>query len=173
MKNFKLLIFIFLFVYNNEALSQKWIYSEGENPFDGKYRTSIIQGKGREFPFVKPNFMVNYFEKSNKVSVYIRDVGYAGCDNKIVKIKFDKNDTIYTFGAIANKNENIWFLNEIAYLNITIQQLLEKIIKCTKMYIRISSDCGTNDLEFSLQGSAEAIKFVLPENFLLFPKLLD
>lgn len=164
-----ILSLVFVLFVSQNTFSQSWTYSSGGNAFDGKYRTSSITGTGTNYPYNKPLFVVNYFENSKSLNIYIADVGYAGCDNKIVKIKFNNNDTIYAFDASTDENKEIWFLSQYSYnynyTNLTFDQLLKKLMRYSKMYIRITSDCGQNDLEFSLNGSTKAIKFVLPKNY--------
>ena len=169
-----LIIIAILFISTN-ALSQSWTYNEGGDAFDGKYRTSSIDGIGTDYPYHEPMFVVNYFENSNNLNVYISNAGYAGCDGKVIKVKFNNNDTIYTFDATTNSDRDIWFLKEYAnefydYNTLTLDQLLKKLMKYSKFFVRVSSDCGKNDLEFSLNGSSKAINFVLPDNYFAIKK---
>ncbi len=157
------LTFTSLLIFNT-AFCQKWSYKNGENAFDGKFKYAHIQGFGSEFPFNNPILVINCFEGHFYPNIYIRDIGYAGCDNKIIKIKFDEIDLTYEFRAETDKNENNWYLQEIDRKNGSFHQLIKKIASHKKMYIRASSDCRQIDLAFSLNGSAEAINFVLPND---------
>jgi hypothetical protein len=172
-KNF--LIIVVIFFISTNALSQRWSYEKGGDAFDGRYRTALIEGSGSDAPYNEPLFVVNYFKKNKNINVYISEAGYAGCDNKIIKIKFNNNDTIYTFDVSTNSDKDVWFLHEFDsnfydYTTITKDQLLKKLMKYRKLFVRISSDCGESDLEFSLNGSANAINFVLPDNYFAIKK---
>lgn len=170
MKRQILLTVCTLFIINT-VFSQTWNYSKGGDAFDGKYRTSSIEGIGDEFPYQDPSLIVNYFPDDKNLNVYLTDAGYAGCEGKTVKVKFNNDETIYVFNATTNSNEEIWFIHEYPYEYsrstevIPVPELLEKMKKYHRMFVRISSDCGTNDLEFSLNGSSKAINFILPDNY--------
>jgi len=173
--NKNILLIIFLLFVTTNALSQRWTYKKGGDAFDGKYRSASIEGYGTDAPYNDPLFVVNYFKKSKSLNLYISEAGYAGCDNKIIKIKFNNNDTIYTFDVSTNSDKDVWFLHEYTsdfydYNTLTIDQLLKKLMKYRTLFVRISSDCGKSDLEFSLNGSSKAINFVLPENYFAIQK---
>lgn len=147
--------------------AQNWEYSKGGDAFDGKYRTSSIKGVGNEFPYEEPVFVVNRFLKSDNINVYLNDVGYAGCDSKYVKITFDNDNKVYLFDASTDTNKDAWFLSKANFADNTISksELLKKLMSYYKMHVRISSDCGERDFEFSLNGSSQAINYVLPDNY--------
>lgn len=162
-KNIILIVFV-LFISNNNY-GQKWTYSSGGNVFDGQYKTSSIIGTGGEFPYNKPIFVVNLFEK-DQLNVYIGDAGFAGCDNKIAFIKFDKSEELYTFDITTNQNKDIWFLKEDyrrKETSISIIDFLEKLKNHNILYIRLYSDCNQSDYKFSLSGSSVAINYVVSD----------
>jgi hypothetical protein len=160
MKKYILLLSPILFLFNF-GYAQKWTYSSGWNVFDGKYKTSSIVGTGGEFPYTKPILVVNVFEDES-LNVYVSDAGYAGCDNKIVYIKFDNSDILYHFSVTTNSNNDVWFLKETSYgnNNISIVELLEKMKIHNTLYLRLYSDCNQSDYKFSLSGSTTAINYV-------------
>lgn len=93
---------------------QIWTYSQGENPFDGKYKTCSIIGQGSEFPYKNPLFVINVFKGTvEDPNIYLANVPYAVCANNHVLIKFD-NDTIYFESDVTTSNGNgNWFLHSI------------------------------------------------------------
>ena len=171
-----ILLAILILIFSTNMYCQKWTYSSGGNAFDGKYKTSSIKGVGSDYPYNSPFFVVNCFEQSN-INIYISDAGYAGCDSKIAKIKFNGNDTIFTFSSSTNSDNDVWFIHESSdnYSEdhtLSESQLLKRMMKYNKMFVRLSSKCGDSDLEFSLTGSTQAITYVLPENYFETQELL-
>lgn len=153
----------------NFTIGQKWTYTSGGNEFDGKYKTASIRGKGGKFPYNSPLFVVNYFDKDNKLNVYFNDVGYAGCDDKYVYLKFDGSDEIYMFYVTSNLNKDAWFLwlkKDGSKNYLSILELLDKLKTNNTMYVRLKSLCGQKDYEFSLSGSSTAINFVTNDYFI-------
>lgn len=141
---------------------QKWNYRSDESAFDGKYRICYVMGSGNEFPYNNPLFVVNLLE-NNRLNVYLQDVGYAGCDNKMAYIKFDNDSKVYTFKVLTNSDRDTWFLQENirnSQPSLYMIELLEKLKAHNKVYVRLSSDCGQNDFMFPLLGSSVAINYV-------------
>jgi len=69
-------------IISNYLIAQKWTYSSGVDPFDGKYKTSSIIGTGGEFPYTNPQFVINLFN-DDQLNVYIANAGYAGCSGNL------------------------------------------------------------------------------------------
>lgn len=107
--------FIFLSVGISMTFSlygQSWTYSEGGNVFDGKYRTSSTTGKGYEFPYTKPLFVINVFEgKADEPNIYLTNVPSSVCANNEVLIKFDGDDYTFRPSVTSSSDKNTWFLN--------------------------------------------------------------
>lgn len=162
MRKSSIVVFILALAFSS-VYGQKWDYKKGGDAFDGEYKASSVIGKGEEFPYENPVFVVNYFPNKGNLNVYISDAGYAGCSDKKVKVNFQKEDDIYTFNATTGGNEENWFLSQGD--DITIRELLEKMTRFITLNVRISSECGKNDLKFSLSGSNEAINYVLPDGY--------
>lgn len=160
-----ILVFVLICcVISNFTFGQKWTYNSGNNPFDGNFVTSSIIGIGGKYPDNKPILKVNHFENNNHLNIYLIDVGYAGCDNKIAYIKFDNESKIYTLPVLTNSDRDAWFLDfSIIDSPLTILELLKNLKTQNKVFIRISSDCGKSDLEFSLLGSTVAIDYILAD----------
>jgi hypothetical protein len=146
------------------SFSQKWSYTSGSNAFDGEYKTASIVGKGGLFPYNKPLFVVNIFSDNN-LNIYITNAGYAGCDNKIIYIKFDSESLIYSFTVTTNSTHEGWFLNKNIYdsSSLTNLELIENLKLHNKIYVRLSSDCNQSDYEFSLVGSSVALNYIITE----------
>jgi len=159
-----------LFMFIGHSHGQSWSYQDGENPFDGKYKSSHVKGKGTEFPYNSPLLYVNYFEKSGAINIYIGACGYAGCDNNLIYVKFDDEEPIYVFDVTSNSEKSVWFLHETkdatTDYHLPAYEFLQKLKKHNKVYIRASSDCGSNDMVFSLSGSTKALNYVIPDGWM-------
>lgn len=163
-----LLITISILMQFKDTYSQKWNYESSENEFDGKYKVGYIRGTGGEFPYQNPKLFVNYFFNHNALNIYISDAGYAGCDGKSIRVKFNKLDSVFYMSATTNSDSDVWFLGEDNYNSPTLSQyeFLQKVKKYSVLSIRLSSDCGQSDYRFSLSGSSAAIDFV-SENYFI------
>ena len=63
----KLLLLLFVTsVFQLNA--QTWKYDSGGSDFDGKYKSSYVQGKGSEFPYQKPILAINKFDNANDIN---------------------------------------------------------------------------------------------------------
>jgi hypothetical protein len=149
-----------LFVYLG-LNAQKWTFKKTGNAFDGEYKVAMVGGSGGEFPYTSPTFYINYFQKDFLFNIYIGGAGYAGCDNKIIYVTFDKNTEIYEYSVSTDTENETWFFD----FNSTneVKLLLEMMKKNSIMNIRVKSDCGQSDYKFSLSGSTSAIDFVSKE----------
>lgn len=158
MKN---LIFILLVFISVSLFGQRWEYSTGGNAFDGKYKTSSVIGTGTKSPYRTPMMVVNLFDDNDRPSVYFANAGYAGCGGKRIYINFDDNDEVYSFYVNTNNDKDVWFIEwDYSGNDLEIIELLEKLKKHSYVNVRIKSDCGKNDLKFTLSGSSVAIDFV-------------
>jgi len=91
---------------------QSWTYKQGEDAFDGKYKTSSIIGKGYEFPYTKPLFVINVYRgETDNPNIYITEVPSATCDNNKVLIKFDNDDYIFRPRVYSSSDDRVWFLD--------------------------------------------------------------
>lgn len=94
------------------TFGQSWTYKQGGDVFDGTYKTSVVIGKGSEFPYTKPLFVINVFKgETDKPNIYVRDVPSSICDNNKVLIKFDNDDYTFTPSVTSSENKEIWFLH--------------------------------------------------------------
>ena len=147
----------------------QWKKSGKNDVFDGNYRSARVIGSGGNFPYTKPILVVNYFEKSDNLNIYIDNAGYSGCDNKVIYLKFDNDETIYMSTSIStDANKEAWFIETGNYRTLANHkffdydlQLLEKLKKHNTLDIRMRSDCGESDYKFKLSGSTSAINYVL------------
>jgi len=162
-----LILFAFIIFIINTTYAQRWTYKSGGNAFDGKYKTSSIKGSGGEFPYTSPYFVVNYFENSEQLNIYVSNAGSAICDGKIVYMKFDNDEKLYQFKVSTNADEDLWFLEKYYNDESTLSkvELLNKLKSQNRIYVRLRSDCGQTDYEFSLAGSSAAINYVTAEYF--------
>lgn len=160
---------IFFLLFFPITINSQWIKSENNDVFDGNYRVAMVFGKGGNFPYKKPVLVVNYFEKSDNLNIYVSNVGYSGCSDKVIYFKFDSDDTIYRSTSIGtDANKEAWFietgnLNLPSHLNFLDNhfQLLEKLKTHNKLDIRMISSCSKADYQFNLSGSTSAINYVL------------
>jgi len=136
-------------------VNSQWKYNSGEDKFDGKYRTASVIGNGYEFPYKNPILVINYFEGSNYLNIYLDNCGYSGCDNNQIQIIFDDNKTLYEFDVSSDKNNEVWFLKG------NVDNLLISLKKFNIAYVRIESSCMSRKFKFSLLQSTKAINYVL------------
>lgn len=155
------IVLLFSFLFMGGVYSQSWKVTKDKDPFEGDYSSAYIAGTGSKEPYTSPLFVINYFNKEGSLNIYFTDVGYSGCDNKTVKVTFDLSDTVLTFEATSDKNNEIWFLVQ----KHGFESFIKSVKSCKKMYVRIESDCNFNSLEFTLKGSSYAIEKALPTNY--------
>lgn len=164
----KISLTLTLLIFSALSYSQ-WKKSGNNDVFDGNYRSAMVIGSGGKFPYTKPILVVNYFEKSDNLNIYIRNAGYSGCSDKVIYFKFESDDTIYRSTSIrTDANKEAWFiktgnLNLPSNLNFLDNhiQLLEKLKTHSKLDIRMMSSCSKADYQFNLSGSTSAINYVL------------
>lgn len=91
---------------------QAWKYKEGNDPFDGNYKTSYVIGKGFDFPYTEPLFVINLFSaNSSQPNIALTSAPSPGCDNNTVLIKFDDDPKIFTPKVTASSDNEYWFLH--------------------------------------------------------------
>lgn len=150
--------------FGSNSSGQVWSTIKGGNAFDGEYIAAMVLGDGYEFPYLEPYFVVNYYKSSQSLYIYLVDAGYSGCDNRYVYVKFDTNDTTYVFRAGTNPENDKWMFEEMDGLT-SLATLVQMMKKYSKAYVRISSDCGSSDFDFTLRGSSRALDQVIPANY--------
>jgi len=155
MKKYITLTLLFI----STSLFCQWSYESGKTDFDGKYKTSSVRGKGGEYPYQNPLFVINKFD-GNGVNFYITDAGYSGCSSKKIFLKFEGDEEIYeTENVIAGRNKDSWFIDEIK--SLSDGQFVSKLKKHSFLSVRLKSSCGQTDYRFTLKGSTAALNYVL------------
>lgn len=97
--------------------------------------------------------------------MYITDAGYSGCGGKQILFKFNGDDKIYkTDYVTSGVNNESWFIS--SFYDIEIYEFIEKLKTNNSFSVRMRSDCGSTDYNFTLRGSTKALNFVLGENWL-------
>jgi hypothetical protein len=151
---------------------QSWIYSKGGSSFDGTYKTSLVEGKGNEYPYKTPNLVINKFDNDNSINFYLKGAGFFQ-DNTGLNIKwvFDNEPkTIYSSysWSLSNDGKTIFFssFNNPNKKSTKLEaiEIIDKLTRANKVELRVMDNYGTNDIVFSLKGSSKAINFVLPLN---------
>lgn len=145
--------------------AQTWTYSSHISDFDGDYKIVSAYGYGGEFPYESPRFIVR--DMKGRINLYISNLGYTGCDGNELIIVFDSKRRYYvsTNLLIESTDNDALFIagmreswdSEV----LTEYHLLNEIRKSTKMSIRFSSDCKTNDFYYRLDGSSSALSRML------------
>ena len=164
----KLLLLLFVTsVFQLNA--QTWKYDSGGSDFDGKYKSSYVQGMGSEFPYQKPILAINKFDNANDINFYISNSGYfsEGTGVSIFWVFNNEPDVIYsTYDFSYSSDGNTLFIKEInnpkSEDKLSAYEFINKLKSASKVSVRVSNDYGKNDMSFSLSGSTKAIDFVLP-----------
>tara|TARA_B110000259_G_C13976309_1_gene386862 strand:- start:197 stop:1375 length:1179 start_codon:yes stop_codon:yes gene_type:complete len=150
--------------------SQSWKYKSGGSDFDGKYKTSYVQGSGNEFPYESPLMAINKFDRKDGFNFYISGAGYSQEDTGLTVLWVFNNepDTIYSsYGFSISSDGKIIFFEEFTNSNsedkISSAEFINKLKSASKVSVRVKDKFSSNDLVFSLSGSTKAINFVLPD----------
>jgi hypothetical protein len=154
-----LTIAIFL-IFIIPSHAQKWTYKLSGNEFDGQYKTAKVIGSGGNFPYQSPSLVINYFVRDNNLNIYLANAGYAGCDEKSMVVKFNNDEKLYAMNASTNSDNDLWFIDDNYYSDLTNINLLQKLKEHSFVFFRIKSKCGQTDYKFSLSGSTKAINYV-------------
>ena len=153
------------------GLGQTWKYRSGGNDFDGKYRTSFVTGTGDDWPYDSPQLVVNYWENSKNLNLYITKAGYYTYDSgtKVYLSFSNENEIVYVCNDLSYSRDNEQVFMRDFYLRDNYNEkfnkieIIEKLMNASYVNIRISNDYGKNTMKFSLKGSTKAIKFVIPD----------
>ena len=147
---------------------QTWKYESGENSSGEKYTLASVVGKGFIFPNTEPLLGISRFE-NGEVNIYVTKVGCACCDNLYAIIRFDKISKQHLYKVKTNARKDSWYIgwNNFGELN----ELLNNIKSHSRMYVRLRSDCGQNDFEFVLSGSAAPVNDVTAEYLIYLEEL--
>ena len=127
-RNMKRIFLLLLFLLTGLILkSQVWTYEQGGTVFDGKYKTSSVIGKGSEFPYESPVFVINVFRGDTaNPNIYLSRVPCACCDNLRALLKFDNEDDVYNNVIVTtNAEKDEWFLQ----FNNSIKVQYDKVKK--------------------------------------------
>ena len=151
------------------SYSQTWKSKSGGSEFDGKYKTSYVQGVGDDFPYNKPVLTINKFDNQDEINFYISGSGYfqEGTNTSVKWVFNNEPGVIYsTYDFSFSSDGKIVFLTEFNNPNsddkISKYEFINKLKSASKVSVRISNKFGSNDLSFSLSGSTKTIEFVIP-----------
>lgn len=134
----------------------QWKYKSEKNQFDGNYKIAYVVGKGTDFPYNNPVLVINEIE-GKSMNLYLGKIGYTGCDRNNLKLTFG-DDIIYRAYDLTTNNDNdVLFISSIE--GISLYEFVQKLMDKSKLYVRFSSSCTSNDMEFTLSGSTKAIKY--------------
>jgi hypothetical protein len=159
----RILLLLFFITLTVKSFSQ-WSYKTVKTDFDGTHKRAIVVGSGGEFPYENPYLVVRY-GKENGLDIYISDAGYSGCDNRQVFFKFNGDDEKYKSKYVnEGANSDSWFISSLE--NSSLFELLDKFMKHSYVSVRLSNDCSLKDYRFSLGGSSNAIKNIIPKEIL-------
>lgn len=156
-----LLLFTFLLLSVVGLNAQTWSYTNKTSDFDGSYKIVSAYGYDGGFPYETPRFIVR--NTGGRIDLYISNLGYTGCDGNELIIVFDSKRKYYvsTGLLIESTDKDALFIAGIRESwngqVLTIYHLLDEVKKSSKMSIRFSSDCKTNDFFYKLDGSTSAL----------------
>lgn len=145
--------------------SQSWTFEEINSPFEGNYKIALASGTGTDFPYSTPKISIIKY-KEDKAYLSLDKCGYFVEDGFTeITIYFDKSNEIFTTRFLDIYKDgrelligDLFFGNNRRELNF--KDIMSFMKSSNKMYIRVSSKYSTNDLVFSLKGSAKAIEFI-------------
>lgn len=162
-KQFLCFAFIILSILGLNA--QTWKYSSRTSDFDGDYKIVSAYGYGGEFPYEAPRFIVR--DMNGRITLFIADLGYTGCDGNELIIVFDSERKYYvsTNLLIESTDNDALFIEGMRKSwdseVLTEYHLLDEIRKSSKMSIRFSSSCKVNDFYYRLDGSSSSLSKLL------------
>lgn len=158
MKNYYFpIVIFFLLIFEFAEAQNTWVYNKGGNKFDGNYKTASVIGKGGEWPYTKPTFVINTFN-DNSINFYISGIGYTGCGKQSLWVAFDNDETIYKTNTITSNIEDdaIFFRY---FENLSMLEFIKKLKEHKRFDLRYISSCKKIDLSFTLKGSLKAINY--------------
>jgi len=166
-------LFYFLALIPILTFSQSWKYQSGGNAFDGKYKTSYVNGVGVEFPYKTPLLAINKFDKNGSINFFISGAGYfqRGTNVGVQWVFNTEPNVIYSAYNFSYSNDGKTLFFELftdpkSNIKLSKFEFINKLKSANKVSVRISNKFGSNDLTFSLRGSTKAINFVLPKEFM-------
>lgn len=168
MNRYVLLLFV-LFTLNLNA--QSWKKSSGGNAFDGKYKSAFVVGKGTDYPYNKPLLVINVYNE-NSLNFFISSAGYfqSESDIDIYWIFSNEPNTIYsTEDFTISDDKKTIFLQSFEdpkgdfYMRM---DFIKKLKSASKVDVRIKDKYGKNDISFKLNGSTNAINYVISKRYL-------
>lgn len=162
-----------VFFIAETALGQSWKYENAINDIDGKYHVASTTGWGGKYPYNSAKIILNYFEESEGLNLYLTNIGYTGCDNNEVIFVFDSKRKYRAKNVSTNNDRDALFIDEVigdfdSFSNANWPQyiILYELMKSSKLYVRVRNDCHSYDFSFSLSGSSSAINKVLRNGYL-------
>tara|TARA_B100000767_G_scaffold274541_1_gene307875 strand:- start:1181 stop:2491 length:1311 start_codon:yes stop_codon:yes gene_type:complete len=165
MKNASLILLLIIPI----SVFSQWRYVQTNDDFEGIYRYSEVVGKGYDRTYDDPTLILRKYKKENSFDLYIDDAGYFTTNSKNnILIKFDNEDIFYLTEGLPSKDRSALFIyndiwkGKIGGEQINRIELLEKMMKGSKISVRLKTDYKTYDINFSLSGSTKAINYVLP-----------
>jgi hypothetical protein len=167
----KLSLFIVLLI-SIQSFAQSWKYESGGNAFDGKFKTAYTIGKGTEYPYQKPMLTINMFNE-DVLNFYIVRAGFfqSEASTNVLWVFDNEPSIIYQTSelTISNDGKTVFlngFTNTSNGLIISQFDFIQKLKTANKVDVRISDNYGKNDISFNLNGSSNAIKYVISDIYL-------
>ena len=165
----KILLCLIFFLFSLQLIeAQIWKYVSSGNDFDGKYKTSSVTGVASRYPYNKPTLVINYFDKDESLNFYISDAGYYSESSgvKVLWVFSNEKEVIYEASAreISSNGKIIFFYEFKSSKSdeyISIYEFINKLKNASSVSVRVSDKYDTNDINFSLKGSTNAINYVI------------
>ena len=162
--------------------SQTWQISTIQNAFDGEFQRASVTGRGNNYPYNSPYLIINNQEE--EPTIYISDIGYTGCGGNVLWFAFDGKVLFSTQDVTESLESDALFINSVKRgaegwkvhvdsPKVSNFYLFERMIKASKMSVRWSGDCSSNDITFSLNNSGKAIQVVIGDIDLFMAKEAD
>lgn len=151
-KLFLLLLFIPLVCFG-----QSWNFSVNSDPFEGKTSSVLHKGFGGEFPYQNPLLVIRYRHSTDKLEIYIRDLGYSGCDDNRIYASFNNSaENVESYPVGSSSNNDAVFFREIDFMDF-----LSNLKKYSTVTMMFSNSCGDSRFRFNLNGSTKSINTIL------------
>jgi len=139
--------------------SGNWSYGTNSDVFDGSYKIASVTGSSSVTPYKTPTFSIWIMKDKSIPDICFKGVPSSVCDGKKVKIKFDKDETVFEMVASGGANNESWFIQPYEYR--FTKDFFNDIKSKSIMHVRLSSDCNQSyDCSFSLAGSTVALSFL-------------
>lgn len=135
----------------------QWKYSKDIDPFDGVRETVIAYGKGGDFPYNNPYFIIR--KQNDKVEMYFGDVGSTACgDLELIVSHGDPSDT-FTIDVSESTSGDAIFISQ--YDTYILNRFISLLKNKSKAFFRYRTRCSQNNFEISLNGSKAAIDRII------------